>query len=89
MSDTAPAPPTSAAATKETEPEVVAAISSAEGEPGLPTSFRSGLRSNGYGKTAMLFASACAIGYGVAMLMQRRDQSASAHGDSGSGTTQS
>ena len=40
--DIAETPPTSIAATRETEPEVVAAVSSAEGSPDLPLSFRIG-----------------------------------------------
>lgn len=40
MSDTATALPTSTAATDETEPEVVAAISSAEGSEDQPLAFR-------------------------------------------------
>lgn len=58
-------PPTSIAATGETEPEVVAAIASAEGSRDLPVSFRSdgsGLR---YLRPLLLLGTGLALGYGV------------------------
>ena len=55
-------PPTSIAATRETEPEVVAAVSSAEGNPDQPLSFRIG----GIGLGAGL-----ALGYGVSRWLFR------------------
>ncbi len=70
--DIALSPPTSSAATKETEPEVVAAISSAEGDPDLPTSFRSGRGSLLFGRPFLILAACAAIGFGLAWLLDRR-----------------
>ena len=72
MSETIAEPPTSSAATRETEPEVVAAISSAEGSPDLPTAFRIGTFEVSWGGLALLFAGAAAIGYGATRWWQRR-----------------
>ena len=72
MSDTITEPPTSTAATKETEPEVVAAISSGEGSPDLPTAFRIGTFEVSYGGLAVLLTAGIAIGYGAMRLWQRR-----------------
>jgi len=66
-------PPTSNAATTETEPEVVAAISSAEGSPSLPLSFRVGGIEIPYGRT-MLLAGGLALGYGLSRLLWRGDR---------------
>ena len=67
------APPTSAAATNQTEPEVVAAISSAEGGPDLPTHFDAGGRGIGYGTMIAGAAAGLALGYGLYWLFSRRD----------------
>jgi len=66
--------PTSSAATKETEPEVVAAISSAEGNPSLPLSFRIGGIEFPVARTAMLLAGGLALGYGISRWMMPRDR---------------
>jgi hypothetical protein len=66
--------PTSNAATKETEPEVVAAISSAEGGPDQPTSFRIGGIEFPYGRPVMLLAGGLALGYGLSRLLWRGDR---------------
>ena len=67
----AEAPSTSTAATSETEPEVVAGISSGEGNPSLPLSFRVGGLNVPYGRLAMLLAGGLALGYGVSRWMTR------------------
>lgn len=72
MDDTDLAPLTTTAATRANEPEVKAAISSAEGNRSSPTAFRSDEPRFGYGAALLLFAGACAIGYGARLLMQRR-----------------
>src|SRR5437763_16851265 len=56
---------TSTAATSGTEPEVVAAISSAEGGPDLPTSFHIGGIEFPYGRTVLLVAGGLAVGDGL------------------------
>ena len=68
---TAETPPTSTAATAETEPEVVAGISSAEGNPSLPLSFRIGGIEFPVARTAMLLAGGLALGYGLSRLLWR------------------
>jgi len=65
-------PPTSTAATNETEPEVVAAISSAEGDPDLPTQIRTNSGSFGLGGFLMLLAAGTAIGFGAACLLRQK-----------------
>ena len=72
MSETITEPPTSTAATQETEPEVVAAISSGEGGPDLPTAFRVGTFEVSYAGLAVLLAAGVAIGYGAMRMWQRR-----------------
>lgn len=72
MSETISDPPTSTAATQTTEPEVVAAIASAEGNPDLPTAFRVGTFEISWTGTAILLAAAAAVGYGAARWWQRR-----------------
>ena len=62
---------TSTAATSGTEPEVVAAISSAEGGPDQPTSFHIGGIEFPYGRTVMLLAGGLALGYGLSRLLWR------------------
>jgi hypothetical protein len=62
---------TSTAATSGTEPEVVAAISSAEGGPDQPTSFRIAGIEFPYGRTVMLLAGGLALGYGLSRLLRR------------------
>ncbi len=63
-------PPTSSAATGETEPEVVAAVSSAEGRPDLPLSFRSGI-GLGHLRALLLLGAGLALGYGVSRWLLR------------------
>jgi hypothetical protein len=72
MSETIAEPPTSTAATRETEPEVVAAISSGEGSPELPTAFRIGGFEVSHGGALLLLAAGLALGYGAARWWQRR-----------------
>ncbi len=72
MSETIGEAPTSTAATRETEPEVVAGISSAEGGPDLPTAFRIGTFEISWTGMALVFAAAAAIGYGATRWWQRR-----------------
>lgn len=72
MSETITESPTTTAATQETEPEVVAAISSGEGNPELPTAFRIGTFEVSYGGVALLLAAGAALGYGMMRLWQRR-----------------
>jgi hypothetical protein len=72
MSETITEPPTTTAATQETEREVVAAISSGEGNPELPTAFRIGAFEVSYGGAALLLAAGAALGYGAMRLWQRR-----------------
>jgi hypothetical protein len=72
MSETITQPPTSMAATKETEPEVIAAISSGEGSPDLPTAFRIGTFEVSYGGASLLLAACVALGYGATRWWQRR-----------------
>jgi hypothetical protein len=73
MADTTELPqPTSTADTRETEPEVVAGISSAEGGPDLPLSIdadrvRSGTRG------MLLVAAGLGLGFAVARLLRRGD----------------
>jgi hypothetical protein len=62
---------TSTAATSGTEPEVVAAISSAEGGPDRPTSFHIGGIEFPHGRTMMLLAGGLALGYGLSRLLWR------------------
>jgi hypothetical protein len=64
-------PPTSIAATGETEPEVVAAVSSAEGRPDLPLSFRSGGIGLRYLRPMLLLGAGLALGYGVSRWLWR------------------
>ena len=64
--------PTSAAATKETEPEVVAAISSAEGTPGIPWSIRVGGMDFSVARTAMMLAAGAGVGYLAARFLRSR-----------------
>ena len=69
MSETITEPPTSTAATQETEPEVVAVICSGEGSPELPTAFRIGTFEVSYGGLALLLAAGAALGYGGLALL--------------------
>ena len=60
------AEPTSTAATRATEPEVVAGISSGDIGPGVPTEIRTGRGSSlGFTSLALLLAGGLALGYGV------------------------
>ena len=70
--DTTLAPPTSAAATKATEPEVVAAISSGEIGPDVPTSINAGGGGAiSFGQWALLLIGGAAIGYGLSRMWSR------------------
>jgi hypothetical protein len=64
-------PPTSSAATRETEPEVVAAVASAEGRPDLPSSFRTGNIGFAYLRPLLLLSAGLALGYGVSRWLLR------------------
>ena len=64
-------PPTSIAATGETEPEVVAAVASAEGSADLPLSFRSDGGRPGYLRPMLLLGAGLALGYGVSRWLLR------------------
>jgi hypothetical protein len=70
----AEAPPTSTAATSETELEVVAGISSAEGNPDQPLSFRVAGFEIPYGRLAMLLAGGLVLGWGIGRWVMRRDR---------------
>jgi hypothetical protein len=72
MSETITEPPTSTAATRQTEPEVVAAISSGEGSPDLPTAFRIGTFEVSHTGLGVLLAAGFAIGFGAVWMWQRR-----------------
>jgi hypothetical protein len=65
------AAPTSDATTRQTEPEIVAAISSAEGRPDAPLALRSG---SGIGPPLLLLAGAMALGYVAASWLHSRVQ---------------
>ena len=64
-------PPTSIAATRETEPEVVAAVSSAEGNPDQPLSFRIGGIDFAYLRPMLLLGAGLALGYSVSRWLFR------------------
>jgi hypothetical protein len=64
-------PPTSTATTRQTEPEVVAGISSGEGNPELPLSFHIGGVEFGIGRALLLAAGCLALGYGGIRLLRR------------------
>jgi hypothetical protein len=70
--DIATTAPTSTATTKQTEPEVVAGISSAEGSPDQLLSFRVGGAGIGTGRMLLLFGAGLALGYGAYRLWQAR-----------------
>jgi hypothetical protein len=67
-------PPTSTAATSETEPEVVAGISSGEGSPDQPLSFRARGIDIPYGRMIMLLAGGLALGYGLSRWLWRTER---------------
>jgi hypothetical protein len=63
-------PPTSSADTRETEPEVVAGISSGEGNPDMPLSIRA--EAGGFGwRAILLLAGGVGLGYAVSRLVKR------------------
>lgn len=64
--------PTSTATSSETEPEVVAGISSAEGGPDQALSIRAGGDGMGTGRMFLLFGASIALGYGAYRLWQAR-----------------
>jgi hypothetical protein len=70
--DIATIAPTSTATTRQTEPEVLAGISSAEGSPNLPLSIRVDGAGIGTGRMLLLFGAGLALGYGVYRLWQAR-----------------
>ena len=57
--------PTSSATTRRTEPDVVAAILSAEGHPAPPLALCSGRLAWGIAGSLLLLAGAMALGYGA------------------------
>jgi hypothetical protein len=63
--DIATIAPTSTATTRQTEPGVVAGISSAEGSPDQALSIRTGGDGMGTGRTLLLFGAGLALGYGA------------------------
>jgi hypothetical protein len=63
---------TSMATTKETEPEVVAGISSADLNPNQQPAVRNGGAAFGYGRMLMLLAAGLALGYGAARGLRAR-----------------
>ena len=65
-------PPTSSAATSETEPEVVAGISSGEGNPDIPTDIRVGGAGIGTGGVLVLLAAGVLLGFGAALWLRGR-----------------
>lgn len=64
--------PTSTATTSQTEPEVVAGISSAEGGPDQQLSFRVGGPGIGTGRMLLMLGAGMALGYGLYRLWQAR-----------------
>ena len=70
--DTADLAPTSTATTRQTEPEVVAGISSAEGGPGLALSIRVGGAEFQLGRTLLWLAGGAALGYAAIRLLRGR-----------------
>lgn len=64
--------PTSTATTKETEPAVVAGISSADLNPRQPLSFHTDRVATGYGRMLLLLAAGLAVGYGAARWLRIR-----------------
>jgi hypothetical protein len=70
--DITEAAPTASATTSDTEPEVVAAISSAEGGPDAPTAFRAGGFGPGLGRPLLLLAAGMVLGYGAARWLRQR-----------------
>jgi hypothetical protein len=72
MDDTTELPqPTSTADTRETEPEVVAGISSAEGSPDLPLSIHADRVQSGM-RGMLLVAAGIGLGFAAARWMRRR-----------------
>jgi hypothetical protein len=64
--------PTSTATTRQTEPEVVAGISSAEGSPDRPLWFGIGGMGIGMGRMLLMLGAGAALGYGGYRLWQAR-----------------
>jgi len=64
--------PSSTATTGQTEPEVVAGISSAEGGPDQQLSFSTGGGGLGTGRLLLMLGAGMALGYGVYRLWQGR-----------------
>ena len=62
--------PTSTATTRETEPEVVAGISSGDLHPDQPLSIQTD-RPGGWGRTLLFLAAGIAAGVAIAVLMRR------------------
>jgi hypothetical protein len=70
--DTAGVAPTSAATTRETEPEVIAGIASGDLHPDQNLSIRAN-RPGGWGRTLLFLAAGIAAGCALAVLLRRRD----------------
>ena len=64
--------PTSTATTKQTEPEVVAGISSADGGRDQQLSFSTGGPGIGTGRMLLMLGAGAALGYGAYRLWQGR-----------------
>lgn len=64
--------PTSTATTRDTEPEVIAGISSGDMIPGQKLAIRAPGPGMGYGRMLMLLAAGLAAGYGAAYLLRSR-----------------
>jgi hypothetical protein len=64
--------PTSTATTTQTEPKVMAGISSAEGGPEQKLSFRIGGAGIGTGRMLLMLGAGIALGYGAYRLWQAR-----------------
>ena len=65
--------PTSAATTRETEPEVVAGIASGDLHPDQTLSIRADRGGFGYGRMLLLLAAGIAAGYAAMCLLRRGD----------------
>jgi len=64
--------PTSTATTRQTEPEVMAGISSADGGPDQQLSFSTDVPGIGMGRMLLMLSAGVALGYGAYRLWQGR-----------------
>jgi hypothetical protein len=71
--DTAEPAPTSSATTRQTEPEVVAGIASAEGVVSLAARTRNGRSGNALVRGLIVLAASAAAGYGTARWLRSSD----------------